>query len=986
MPPLDDTEFQYPTPDADTGNMAIGGAVSPPPPISWAPSALTTPPPQQDVAPPDTTPSPPPVDTTPPPPMARTTEAPGGVLPDATGPEDVTQTAPMRVRGSKGGASALSGNDYVDHEPRLKAPFARYKQLEQDQPTLYEAINHIADDVGVPRADLAALIYANSDDDPNAKSGNRIGYMGITPADQAKYDPDGHLDPNHPLDNIWLGAKKYLDLSHEYGFFTPETLAAYHSGEPVVNSLHRHNQSDHRSIAPPGMFDFVNKVVGRNAPQRALDPNLLIAEQRMPPTEIPPVAPPTLPPDYAGDTGGLTQQPELSPDEKIGAAADRAARGLKGFVTTAPGRLASTLSDPAKLGTAVRNIGQGVSSDVAGALRGASTPADIMPESDLEAGPGIIAPAIGRVVASVGDYARTVGRVASGEDPQKVKQDIAASRAPDDTLPPTRLGPGFVPPSAPAAVDPEIAYMQPRGAAAAAPATPTTPATPAAPAAPAALAPAQYGTGMRDIVPASAPAAPAPLPSAALGPAPGAATAPTTGSEPPPKPTVTPEDQPPSAGAAPPQAGTPGGAPLVAQPAPQTSGATPPARPTTRDGPITSLPGGPSRMTPQGAVQAAATGGPNGVLTYMSDNGRPGATPGQNWNSFQRNLMGVAAMGGSVDDIIHAHQYVFTLQHAGAVQNLQAAWAAFDTDKQAAASLLARSHAFFNDGSVGGFQVINNQIVGQRFDENTHQPLGSPFAVTKQGILDMAKQVQDPAKFQSLVDEEKKTNETIAHNIQDEEHNRVTAAETGRHNIEEEANQRAYHEALAAQAAATRESREAIAEANRKAAMDRVKYRVDNANTAFNKQLDHATRVEGEGLYNTDDTKLTGDPPLTLDGKTPMSPTDRTYAQTLYHGLIMYNDNMTSGTVQDIVRSLVAPAPGQGQLDLRKYGLGLTSEVTKTGDPIYAVRTMPKPGSDSVDVAYLPFSSIRSILPSQYRPPAARPPPTAQRVSQPAAP
>jgi hypothetical protein len=100
----------------------------------------------------------------------------------------------------------------------------------------------------------------------------------------------------------------------------------------------------------------------------------------------------------------------------------------------------------------------------------------------------------------------------------------------------------------------------------------------------------------------------------------------------------------------------------------------------------------------------------------------------------------------------------------------------------------------------------------------------------------------------------------------------------------------------------------------------------------------------------------------------------------------MYNDNMTSGTVQDIVRSLTAAAPGQGQLDLRKYGLGLTSEVTKTGDPIYAVRTMPKPGSDSVDVAYLPFSAIRSILPGQYRPPAARPPPTAQRIAAPAPP
>ena len=95
----------------------------------------------------------------------------------------------------------------TSHAPSV--PYKHYKDLEDIDPKLHEAVTHVADEIHIPRTDLASLVYANSDYDPNARNGMRTGYMGLTPDDARQLDPEGHLDINDPIDNLFMGAMKY---------------------------------------------------------------------------------------------------------------------------------------------------------------------------------------------------------------------------------------------------------------------------------------------------------------------------------------------------------------------------------------------------------------------------------------------------------------------------------------------------------------------------------------------------------------------------------------------------------------------------------------------------------------------------------------------------------------------------------------------------------------------------------------------------------
>jgi hypothetical protein len=167
----------------------------------------------------------------------------------------------MRFKGAMGGAAV--GDDYPDHEPRLDVPFKRYKELENTDPKLYEAITHVAKDQRVPPDDLAAIVYASSQNQYNARDGNRVGYAGLTPDDVQQLDPHGEMDVNNPIDNLFLGAAKYKALSRRFGEGTAHTFAAYHGGPDTVDTLLSRHPDEHASTAPPGMFEFVNRVLGR---------------------------------------------------------------------------------------------------------------------------------------------------------------------------------------------------------------------------------------------------------------------------------------------------------------------------------------------------------------------------------------------------------------------------------------------------------------------------------------------------------------------------------------------------------------------------------------------------------------------------------------------------------------------------------------------------------------------------------------------------
>jgi hypothetical protein len=100
-------------------------------------------------------------------------------------------------------------------------------------------------------------------------------------------------------------------------------------------------------------------------------------------------------------------------------------------------------------------------------------------------------------------------------------------------------------------------------------------------------------------------------------------------------------------------------------------------------------------------------------------------------------------------------------------------------DPNAAAHFLAKSHAYVTDGTQVGFQVLNGQIFGQRYDEQTHDKIGKPFQVTEAGLRMQAYANSDPKNFAANLHNERTTNETGRHNLKTEKHADEQLAQQG---------------------------------------------------------------------------------------------------------------------------------------------------------------------------------------------------------------
>lgn len=402
-------------------------------------------------------------------------------------------------------------------------------------------------------------------------------------------------------------------------------------------------------------------------------------------------------------------------------------------------------------------------------------------------------------------------------------------------------------------------------------------------------------------------------------------------------------------------AGRPGGAATVA-----VSPSPPPApgasqvsiqREVPGEPPITSLNGRPGTISPAGAVTAARTGGPDAVMTYVVENARPGSTPGEAWDQLRAALARQFISKGDVNSAMHAEEYVFRLRHAGAFDNLRQAHALYDTNLPAAAQLLAKSHAFVDDGAIIGLQIHNNKLYLQRYDEQTHDPMGKAREVTKGNIREMMLLTENPKDFHAMVTAERTTNNTEQHQRITERQAERRAAETERHGrAEEDLGQQRVGATYAGQAGAetrslrqdarARELGQAQIDARAEARRDAQMVRDAQISTGL------AGRVDKEiaDLYGADAVQ----PMLDMAGK-PMKPDTKTQAGSIYQSVRTGSKGSITGPLAtEIARSIVNPNRAERTYDSR-------DGVDPDGNP--AVLIHDKNGNV---ISYLPPSAAKA--------------------------
>jgi hypothetical protein len=357
-------------------------------------------------------------------------------------------------------------------------------------------------------------------------------------------------------------------------------------------------------------------------------------------------------------------------------------------------------------------------------------------------------------------------------------------------------------------------------------------------------------------------------------------------------------------------------------------------------------------------------------MSYMVNNAPQGMSTNDMWAHADAALARAYILRGDMQGAMHAREYVFQMQHAGAVQNLMHAYRALAVnDTAGAAQLLAKSVAFVQDGSTVAFKAgPNGSLWGQRFVDATQRPVGTPFQVTPQGIAQMLNQTMDPQQFLKTRNEEQKTMARVAHN-QNMELIRLHGIDT-----------------TAGTAAAGQASREGIAAAGQEAATGRTEMQQAGADARVQAQIDAANQraTDANQRYRdvaaakagqianarlaaiTKETNETYDP--TLPEFEHMAPQDLARSKDLYAALRTYAPNIQGGSAKTYASNLL-----NGTFSLRPMSDGRDAVLDNTNKPI----------------AYIPHTALQHLAtppggaaaPAQ--PQAAPIPPAQQQQQQP---
>jgi hypothetical protein len=891
-------------------------------------------------------------------PMTREMQA-----PEEKPPGEPAPAPPVVFRGTPGSRSAIGEQaPFPIKQPRIPVPAETYKDLRSNDPALYDALNKVGTDVGVSPIDLAQLIKLSSDTDPSYKDEDgRVGYFAISPDEQKRIDPKQTLDINNPIQNLYMGALKWKEAEDEFGRGSKNAVAAFYAGPDVVKRMLQRPDASHEIALAnaPGVWKFIDAFMGRKPEEEEPPPEGAVTSAGLPtvtgtPQEgggiigaradareltVPPTVPYTVSPPPPVDQGGVR-----GPVSGPGGARD----------VVVPPTVPYTVSPPPP-----PDLG-GVRGPVSGpgGARELVVPPTVVPPQAAPAvppplpGPPPVLQGQGRARAyppgtvvnpETGEPEPPGGLQPTGTPaPEYGSLGRAIGRAIGNALPAITVQPEGLPGAQAAQAAAEGARNIQEGLVV--PPTvipPAKPVTTGSETTPQARTPAE----------ATAPTAPPPTPPPGTPPAPRAAAG-------------TPAEAVP-----PPPGGVPGPGTSVVPGAPAPAPA----------GPTNSLDNNskPGTADPDAAMAATKAGGPVGLLSYVTYDAAPSnTTPSNGFAALRLAIYRKAALTDNWGAAGAAIELLTREQHAGSFDDLKRAYGAMGAkDWSAATYFLARSHAFVEDGAFIKFGVSDDKVYGQRYSEVTHQPMGGPFQVTQQNLMDNMRIVADPVKWAEMVDKEKKTNEEIVHNQMLEAQARQKLEFETAH-----ANQTVQAEAQRVGVQQTEANRRA-AEQHQISLYDaaqRVQANIETTNARLGAQQETQARAAAaadkeileQGIFDPSSKN-----PLTNENGSTWDQEQLDRSKQIYKALRMNNTEQTVDQAKTLTKGLVSQTkestPGNPVTTMKLAPL-VDAQGRTTGFTVLDPSGHPR--------AYLSPQSLRgTAIPEVERALAANPPPTGPR-------
>lgn len=163
----------------------------------------------------------------------------------------------------------------------------------------------------------------------------------------------------------------------------------------------------------------------------------------------------------------------------------------------------------------------------------------------------------------------------------------------------------------------------------------------------------------------------------------------------------------------------------------------------------------PSRVNLRDAVQAGKEGGPDGFLRYTVQAAPRSLTMSDKWRHVEGLLVQAMIRKGDIKGAQAARDFVMQMAFTGTNQQLMAAHRALSSgDGVRAAQHLAKSHAFFPDGTVGEFKSDGKNVFATRVDEDDPSLSMGQAPITADTIAGMLNQTNDPQQFLKTVREQ----------------------------------------------------------------------------------------------------------------------------------------------------------------------------------------------------------------------------------------